>query len=192
MFNTWNNPASWFICVKKLYEYRFRCLFLDSKIIEMKKLLFVAIAIAGVSGTSMAQEAKKSAEGTTAVSPRAQSRTPEERAKYAKAGAENKEKAAAPAKQEAKSTAATPNANYKKVGLTSEQISTINNDMAALDQKKTIIENNKDLNDVQRNEQLQAIEKERSAVLRKSMGPEKFQKYTEITTPAIKPVKAAN
>lgn len=144
----------------------------------MKKILFIVFAVAGLSNLASAQQAK--------VSPTMDplpTKAESEKAAQSKQAASGM--SAAPVATVKQAKAATDNtAAYKKAGLSDSQISGINQSMADLDKKKAEIENNSKLTAEQKRSGVAAVEQERSAVLRKSMGNDKYKVYNAQQTQA--------
>ena len=153
----------------------------------MKKLLFIVFAVSGLTNLATAQQAK--------VSPTMQplpTKAESEKAAQTKMAASGM--TAAPVATAKQTKPATNNtAAYKKAGLTDTEIAGINQSMADLDKKKAEIENNNKLTPEQKKNGVAAVEAERNAVLRKSMGDVKYKTYTSQQVQSqgkAKPVKA--
>ena len=149
----------------------------------MKKILFIALAVAGISNLASAQAAKIS---PTMTPPPSKAQL--EKDSKAKSDAAQLSVPVTPAKQTAKASAAT--AKYKKAGLNDSQVAMMND----FDKRKADIQNNTTLTPEQKKNAIAAIEAERNASLRKSLGEDGYKKYTVVTAPQAKtkPVKSAN
>lgn len=154
----------------------------------MKKILFIAIAVVGLTNLAAAQQAK--------VSPTMDplpTKAESEKAAQTKKTASGMTTAPVAAPQEIK-VAAKNTAGFKKAGLSDDQISSLNQSMLDLDKKKAEIEHNNALTPEQKKDGLTAIEAERSAVLRKTMGDDKYKQYSAQQAPVqskVKPTKAS-
>ncbi|MEO8771566.1 MAG: hypothetical protein ABI402_15840 [Ferruginibacter sp.] len=138
----------------------------------MKKLLFIVFAVAGITNLATAQQAKVSP--TMDPLP-----TKAESAKATQTKSAASGMTTAPVASTKQAKPATNNtAAYKKAGLTDTEISGINQSMVELDKKKAEIENNSKLTPEQKKNGVEAVQAERNAVLRKSMGDVKYKTFT--------------
>jgi hypothetical protein len=142
-----------------------------SKIKKMKKILFIAFAFAAFSNLASAQ-----AKANTTMTP-APSKEQLEKDNSTKAASVEQLNAPAPSR----TTTDADMANYKKAGLNQAQIANVEKSMAELDQRKAEIEGNSNLTAEQKKNGIAAIETERNAVLRKSMGEDGYKRYTIVT-----------
>ncbi|MBS1741633.1 MAG: hypothetical protein JST81_01250 [Bacteroidetes bacterium] len=150
----------------------------------MKKILFIAVAIAATTYTASAQQAKASP--TIAPAP-----SKEQLAKDNQKKAESVDKMSATPAPKRKIVAGST-ASYKKAGLTQEQITEVNKINADFDQRKAKMQNDNGLTPEQKKAGLEAIEAERNASVRKSMGDNAYKRYTLVNSTEkvkAKPVK---
>ena len=150
----------------------------------MKKIFLIAFACAAFSNMASAQ---------AKVNPAMTPPPPKEQIeKDNNTKAASVEKLSAPAPGKASNTDAN-RANYKKAGLNDSQIAQVEKSVADLDQRKAAIENDNSLTPEQKKNGLAAVETERSAVLKKSMGEDGYKRYTIVTQNESKgkPAKAA-
>jgi hypothetical protein len=131
----------------------------------MKKLLFIALTVAGF--TNLASAQKKKAPATLTQAP-----TQAEVARDSKVKLQAEAKSTAPVKK-TRAVAAVKN-DYKNTGLSETQIKTISGDMANLDKKRDEINANSQLTPQQKTDALAAIEAERRAIINQAGGKMKM------------------
>lgn len=137
----------------------------------MKKTLFIAIAIAGCSQISFAQESAKMTAGPT----KAQSERATQEKKQAKAEA----KAAPATARSTKMDFSDPNKEaYIKAGATDRQVAEMEEPIKALDRKKFKIENDTQMSAADKAQAIAAIEAEKNTIRRRAMGEETYKKFT--------------
>lgn len=150
----------------------------------MKKILFIAFAFACVSNAANAQ-----AKASPTMTPLP---TKAEVEKDTKTKTESAEKLSTPATNTSSTKKMDQNtANYKKAGLSDSQITEMNKAMSDLDRQKLDIENNSKLTVEQKKNGVDAIETERKAIQKKTMGADNYKKYNDMNQSKSKPVKTS-